>query len=244
MAEGVKVYMEFISKMDAEKLKFIIEKVEIKTDQLNDIELVSQLSNNPTIQVISCKPEDREELIKNRIAGFIQAKVAGENRWEVTWQQLINIIQSISRDFLDQYYNPIFDKYDNKEIYEENYKEYKEKRFVTELMNISCEEDEVREAINDYWKTTNLLAEEIENNPTFDEYEFQPFKKKRVYSMLVNKKRISSSERPNDSLYFYRKAKDTNVGSYKSIPDHSYFKHGTMQIIVEDDNLNFSWLYD
>lgn len=62
--------------------------------------------------------------------------------------------------------------------------------------------------------------------------------------MLVNKKRISSSERPNDSLYFYRKAKDSNVGSYKSIPDHPYFKHGTMQIIVEDDTLKFSWLYD
>lgn len=73
---------------------------------------------------------------------------------------------------------------------------------------------------------------------------FNHTKKNKVYPLLTNSKRLCADEKPNNSRYFYRKAKDLNVGSFNSIPDFPYFKHGTMQIIVEDDNLKFSWLYD
>lgn len=243
-AKGVCEYMDFIDKMDQDKLKSIISKVEIKPDQPIDSDLILQIANNPAFQVIPCKPEDRKELIRDRVAGFIQGKVAGEGRWEITWYQLMNTIQEISRNFSRDFYNPIFEKYFNKDINENDYQDYREKKFVTELTQISCEEVEIREAINDYWKTSTLLVEEIENNPTFGDYQFQPYKKNKVYPLLTNSKRLCADEKPNNSRYFYRKAKDLNVGSFNSIPDFPYFKHGTMQIIVEDDNLKFSWLYD
>ena len=243
-AQGVHDFMTFISKMDQVKLKSVISKIQINADQPIDTDLISQLTKNPTIQVISCKPEDRNELVKDRIAGFIQGKVAGEGRWQISWEQLIATMQKIGRDFLNENYNPIFERYFNANIEEVEYQNYKEKRFVTELNEISCDEDEVREAINDYWKTNTLLAEEIENNPTFDDNEFQPYKNTKVYPLLKNKKKLAAMERPNDSLYFYRKAKEITVGAHKQIPDFQYFKHGTMQIIVEDNELKFSWLYE
>lgn len=243
-SQSVSGFMEYINGMEQLKLESIISKIHINADQPIDVDLIIQLTKNPTIQVISCKPEDREKLIKNRIAGFIQGKVAGEGRWQISWEQLIITMQEIGRDFLNENYNPIFERYFNINIEESKYSNYKEKRFVTELNKILCDEDEVREAINDYWKTNTLLAEEIENNPTFDDNEFQPYKKTKVYPSLINKKRLTAMEKPNNSLYFYRKAKEINIGTHKRIPDYQYFKHGTMQIIVEDDELKFSWLYE
>lgn len=243
-AQGVQFFMTFIDEMDQEKLKSVISKIEIKIDQSIDSDLVSDLTLNPVIQSISCKPEDREYLIKNRLAGFIQGKIVGENKWQISRKQLFSIIQEIARDFLNETYNPIFDKYFNSDICEKEYHQYNEKRFVKELGIIQCEEEEIREAINDFWKTNTLLAEETENNPTFIDNEFQPYKKDKIYPSLKNKKRISSMERINDSLYFYRQAKDLNIGLFKRIPDYPYFKHGTMQLIIEDDDLNFSWLYE
>lgn len=244
-AKGVIDFMDFIKLLDAEKLKSVISKVEIKSDQPIDTELIQLLMKNPTIQSISCKPEDREELVKTRLGGFVQSKVAGEKEWKISWNQFFVTLQSIGRDFANENYNPIFDKYLNAEIEEKEYSQYTEKRFVEELVKIKCDEDEVREAINDFWKTSTLIAEETERNPAFYDHEFHPYKKEKVFPLLKNKKRLSLLERPNDSLYFYRHAKQINVGAFKSIPsDLLYFKHGTMQNIVEDNELKFSWLYE
>ncbi|MGL5257355.1 MAG: hypothetical protein ACRC76_09955, partial [Proteocatella sp.] len=227
-----------------DKLKSIISKVEIKSDQPIDTDLILQIANSPAFQVIPCKHEDRIDIIRDKVVGFIQGKVVGKGRWEITRDQLMVTIQGVIKDYSRSFYNPIFDKYFDKNVNDDDFQRYTEKKFVSELTKISCEEDEIREAINDYWKTSSLIVEEIENNPTFGESEFQIYKTQKVRPLLTNKKRLCADEKPNDSRYFYRKAKNLNIGPYKSIPDYPYIKHGTMQIIVEDDNFKFSWLYD
>lgn len=246
-AQGVSEYMNYVSEMNVSALKGILSKIELKTDQLIDEDLIEFLTKNTTIQLLASKPIDRVRLVKERLAGFIVAQVVGSTRWEITQKQFLNALRTIGRDFLNDNYSSTFDKYLNKKP-EAEYSDYKEKRFIEELNEISCDDSEVLDAINDYWKTSTVLAEENELNPIFNDAVYQPYKNNIIYPKLINKKRLISTThsecKKTRALDLYRSAKEISFGTFKMIPDYVYFQHGTMHIIVNDDDLKFSWLYE
>jgi len=235
-------YIRFIESLDVEKLKSILSKIIIKDNQPIDKDLIIELSENPTIKALAYKKEDRINIVEDRIAGSIKSKIAGAGRWEISNEQLFNIIRIIGCDFLNENYRPVFDKYLKREIDNSDYSNYTEKKFVKELNEISCGEDEVREAINDFWKSTTLLVEQNEKDPFFNENEFIPYKEKIVLPKLKIQRNIHLLNNKKNNLLFYYNCKDINLNGYKGIPDLFYFKHGTMQILVEDIDNNFNWI--
>ncbi len=241
-SEGVSNYINSVKSLDVSRLKLIISKIVIKDNQPIDKDLIISLSENPTIKALAYKKEDRINIVENRIVGFIKSKVVGAGKWEISNEQLFNIIRDIGRDYLNENYKPLFDKYLTRDIDNSDYSNYKEKKFVKELNEISCNEDDVRSAINDYWKSTTLLVEQNGKDPFFNENEFIPYKDKQLLPILKNKKSIHKLQNPMNNLLFYYTCKEINLSGYKGIPDLFYFKHGTMQIIVEDIDNDFNWI--
>lgn len=240
-------YSRFILSLQEEKLRSVLSKIEVKWNQSTDDELVNELAASNRLHIIPCQSENEyQKLIKEKLVGFIVSKVMGKGRWEVTDKQFYATIQGIGKDYFQQYYNPLFDDYLNKNPDPADYTPSEEKKFLTELKQIECDEEELTDALIDYWKTNTLLAEEDEKNPAFFEAEYKPYKNKIVHPRLINKKKSMLNKRIDkneNALHFYRDAKCMSV-PHKSIPAYPYFIHGTMQNIVEDDELNFSWLYE
>lgn len=223
----------------------LLENIAIETEQLNDDELLSDLVTYPTFEVLDRPIYEKIQIVKN-IAGIINSKVEGNGRFEYTRGQLFKIIKQETNDFYNKEYRPIFDKYNNY-IAPENLSEiYSNYKFFNELKQLQCENDELEDAVVDFWKTVTLLDEEETNSPGFTMKEYTPYKTE-VHVKIKNRKRdfTKSSnyyENLDKSLKFYRSAKQIEVFGYKSIPNFEYFKHGTMQNIVEDTILNFSWI--
>jgi hypothetical protein len=243
-------YYRYVKSCPENKLKDIISKVFINDSQSIDSELIIEIAKTPIFKANPCRNEqDYEYLIKERLAGFIESKVVGEKRWEVTNQEFYKTIEQATRDFYKESYIPVFGKYLSKNPDETEIQNYTEKRFAKELNKMRCKSEEVKEALVDYWKTNTLLSEESENNPMFYTAEYQPYKDGVIHPKLVNKKRkfkYSEDETMNleESLSFYRSAKDLSFMNYNSIQSLPYFTHGTMQNIVEDNTNNFKWLLD
>jgi len=240
--ESISTYIQYIKLIDVDKLKSILSKIIIKENQPIDEDLILLLSENPTIKALAPKKEDRIKIVEGRMAGFIKSKVVGNGRWEISDDQLFTMIRTVGRDYLSENYRPLFDKYLNRDIDNSDYSNYTEKKFVKELNEISCNEVDVREAINDYWKSTTLLVEQNGRDPFFNDNEFIPYKDKQLLPILKTKKSIHKLQNPINSLLFYYNCKDINLSGYKGIPDLFYFKHGTMQILVEDIDNDFNWI--
>ncbi|NCE71882.1 hypothetical protein [Odoribacter sp. Z80] len=241
-------YSRFVLSLEKEKLRSVVSKIQIKWNQPIDEELVNELATSNRLRIIPCQSgNEYRKLIKEKLVGFIVSKVMGEDRWEVKDKQFYATIQEIGKDYFQKNYDPLFDEYLNKKPGPADYTLSEEKKFLAELRQIECDEDEVTDALIDYWKTNTLLAEEDEKNPAFFNFEYKPYKNEVMHPKLINKKRSMLNKRMDkneNALHFYRDAKCMSVPPFKSIPDYPYFIHGTMQNIVEDDELNFSWLYE
>ncbi len=240
-------YQRYIQKVSKNKLIRILDKINIKTQQPIDTELIAELMTYPFFKSIPCKAEDLEEIISVRIAGMIQSKVVGEKKWQITNKQFYAIIQSAAKDFYNDNYKPIFDKYLTENAPDTVGNEYKNKNFVKELGLIKCFEDEISEAIVDNWKTNTLLGEETKKDPMYFDTDYLPYRNEFVLRKVRNKKREYERqdieiENLKNSLSFYRKAKELPIENYKSIKSYPYFEHGTMQNLVEDNNIKFSWI--
>jgi hypothetical protein len=242
-------YSRFVKSFDEKKLLEIISKIEIHVEQPIDTELINQISKHMIFNIVPFKDDlGCNYLINDRLAGSVYSKVSGEKKWEISKEDFFTTIQSIVADFFKERYSPIFDKYLKETPSDNDLVSLKEKKFVEELKRINCQEDEVDEALIDYWKTITLLAEESDKNPLYCELEYKPYKKNIVAPKLINKKRLFASEL-NDtekslvqSLKFYRSAKELELQDHKTIQSLPYFKHGTMQDIVEDGTINFNWI--
>lgn len=241
-SKNVAVYMEYFKTLDIDKLKSLISKVVIENNKPIDDDLIIQLSDYPPIKALAYKKEDRITIIKDRIAGYVKSKVAGNKRWEISNEQFYNTIRTIGHDFLNENYRPIFDQFMKKEIHDYEIEKHVEKKFAIELKEICCDETDIREAINDYWKTTTLLIEENENDPFFNDNEFLPYKKEKVYPKLKIQRGIHQRKPQKNSYLFYLDCKNIDLTGYKGIPDLFFFMHGTMQMIVEDHENDFTWI--
>ncbi len=104
-------YQRYIQKVSKDKLIKILNKINIETQQPIDTELIKELMTYPFFKSIPCKPEDLEEIISVRIAGMIQSKVIGEKKWQISNKQFYAIIHSAAKDFYNDNYKPIFDRY-------------------------------------------------------------------------------------------------------------------------------------
>lgn len=243
-------YSRYIKSCSEYKLKDIISKVIISSNQSIDSDLIIEISKTPVFKAKPCRNElDYEYLIKERLAGFIESRVVGEKRWEVTNQEFYKTINQAAKDFYKDSYIPVFDKYLTKKPNKVEIQNYTEKKFVKELCEMKCKPDELKEALVHYWKTNTLLSEESENNPMFVIDEYQPYKNEIIYPKLLNKKRTfkysnDKTRNMEESLSFYRTAKELSIADYKRIQSLPYFTHGTMQNIVEDNTNNFNWLLD
>lgn len=239
-------YYRFLKSCPEEKLQDIISKVEIRTGQANDIELIKELIKHPAFKTLYCKSDkDREIIINERLAGFIASCVVGENHWEISREKFYSTIQQASKDFFNDNYKPIFDKYLEKKPSSEIISKFSDKIFVSELKKIQCETEELNDAIVDNWKTNTLIIEECSNNPLFYNEEYVPFRSNIILPIIKNKKRFfsrSTDELINlkDSLIFYRSTKDMTFINYKSIQCLPYFTHGTILNIVEDTDNDFN----
>ncbi len=79
------------------------------------------------------------------------------------------------------------------------------------------------------------------------ETDYLPYRNEFVLKKVRNKKREYEkkeveTENFKNSLSFYRKSKELSIGDYRSIKSYPYFEHGTMQNLVEDNNVKFSWI--
>jgi len=242
-------YARYIKSYPTDELKLLLSRVTIKTDQENDIEIIKSIAKHPTFRG-KCKYEnDYNYLIRERIAGAIASKVVGKKRWEITNLQFYNIINDSASDFFKENYRPVFDKYLNIKPEEEDIQSNMKKKFVFELDRISCESDEIKEAIVDYWKTNTLLIEELELNPTFVDDEYNTYKNEIIYPKVVNKKRTyvktaDITKNLKNSQMFYRESRDLNFHDYRSIKSLPYFTHGTLHNIIEDGTNDFKWIID
>ncbi len=237
-------YSRYILKCQKSKIIPILEKINIETDQPIDDDLINEIALHPTFKEIERPAHEISQIIKN-IAGIINSKVEGEGRFEVNNSQFYKMIFQEKKDFYKENYRPIFDKYNTCEAPINISSTFENYKFVNELKEIQCENDELEEAVVDYWKTINLLDEEESNSPGFTLQEYVPFKSE-IHSKIKTKKRDfknpdTSNVKKDNSLVYYRAAKQIIVYNRKSIVNFPYFVHGTMQNIVEDDELKFSW---
>ncbi len=172
--------------------------------------------------------------------------MVGEKRWEISNKQFFDIIEKAMKDFYNENYNPKFDEYQIKEPPENIEGKYKDKHFVYELTSISCPKEEIEEAIVDYWRTVSLLGEENQKSPSFYKSEYTPYRMevlKRV-RMKKNEYKHNVEEKENNrrSLDFYIAAIQMQFQNQRSIQSYTYFSHGTMQNLVEDTEIEFSWI--
>ncbi len=242
-------YYRVINSYPKEKIESIVAKVVINAKQNNDTETITQISELPNFIGICKSTSDYEYLISAQIAGKIASKVVGDKKWAVSKEEFYNIINNAKSDFYKENYRPIFDKYLSEEpelsVYEENSK----KRFVEELERIKCDNDDLKDAIVDYWKTNSLIAEELLNNPFFVENEYNPYKDNIVFPVIKNQKKMvlkSDDDNKNlqSSLLLYRQTKNYAFRDFNKVKSYTYFSHGTIHNIVEDESKNFNWLID
>ena len=129
----------------------------------------------------SCSWENVDKKVKNTFndLGVIEAEnkylkgVSNQYESEVVYHKMEESdgIIFLSTDEALKKYPELFEKYFNKDINENDYQVYREKKFVTELTQISCEEVEIREAIKEdrfldfkeefYKKAENILKQMI-----------------------------------------------------------------------------------
>ena len=240
-------YNRYITSFKFDELEALLQKIKINTEQPNDVDLIDKISRTSVFKSLPCnRKEDLFEIIKERLAGKIQAKVAGDKKWAINNEQFFNAIKQSGKDYYDETYLSVFDKYMTAQIPDDVKPKFREKRFVEQLTSINCEREGIEDAIIDTWKTIELLGEETKRNPFFYEDEYLPYKSEVVLKNVKNKvRRIKKSdniiERKENSLLFYYDMVDMNVPDYKSIKSvYAYFKHGTMQNLVEENE--FSWV--
>lgn len=242
-------YSRYAKSLKPEKLLALLSKMELVVEQENDIKLIKTLAKHPTF-LGKCKTiEDIKYVIRDRVAGAIAAKVADEGKWEHSSFQFYNIISDALSKFFNENYRPSFEKYLKKNPTNEEIKKYSGTKFIDELNNVECKDSEIKIALVDFWKTTMVLDEELNINPTFVEEEYEPYKDGIVYKKLTDKKirlekHLDNTINISNSRNFYRDAKEMNFQSTGKINSLPYFSHGTMHNIVEDKSNDFKWLID
>lgn len=242
-------YSRYAKSLNPEILIEILSKIELAVEQHNDIELIKILAKNPAF-IGKCKTEeDFKYVIRDRVAGAIAARVADVEKWEVSSVQFYNIISDALSRFFNENYRPSFDKYLNKNPSDEDIQKYSGTRFIDELNKIECKDFEIKIALVDFWKTTMVLDEELNMNPTFVDEEYEPYKNGIIYKKLIEKKirlekHTNNSINISNSRNFYRDVKEINFQSNGKINSLPYFSHGTMHNIVEDESNDFKWLID
>lgn len=242
-------YSRYVKSCSISKLENILAKTIIKEKQANDTNTIKEISEFP-IFIGACKSEgDFDTLIREKIAGPIASKVVGDKKWDTNKKQFYNIINDAKSLFHNEKYKPIFDKYLKEKPSTAEFELNAQKKFVTELGRIKCEKHELKDAIVDYWKTNSLIGEELDLNPFFTDDEYKPYKEEIIYKKVRNKKLMipkSESRTTNldNSLLFYRQAKDMEFQDSKNIRSFQYFTHGTLHNIVEDNTNDFNWMID
>ncbi len=232
------LFSRYFKAMPKNEMELLLSRLSIKEKQPNDIGLVAELRALQTFKLL--KKQQAEDSIKT-FGGEISAKVHGDKRWEITYAEFYQILKDRVRLNLESEYKPLFDKYEGK--MPETLPAYADKKYTLELQSIKCEPDEINEAHADYWRMNSLLCEANEMNPLFNKEIFSIYKNDRLLPKLKNLKRLNSMDKRDDpALYNYRKSKDLAPDGYKDILPSSYFQHGTMQNIVEDDDIDFNWV--
>ncbi len=240
-------YNRIILKIPETKLIQFIEKMVIKTEQQIDDELIDELTTFPLFRETPCKSiDDLKKIIKDA-AGILSSKVTGKEKFEYSNKEFYNVITQGKKDFYNSYYRPIFEEYRTKKEPDNILQIYENKKFVKEMTTIDCKEEEITGAMVDYWKTVTLIDTEENNSPGFVKQEYIPYKNTEVYKKLKTKKNVyEKSDKEEENLKrsktFYRDARQIQIRDDNSIKSYDYFVHGTMQNIVEDKELNFSWI--
>jgi len=240
-------YSRIVLKISETKLIPFIENLIIKTGQPIDNELIEELTTYPKFRGIPCKSNDDLKKIIKDIAGIIYSKVFGKEKFDFENKQFYSVVIQIEKDFYNSYYRPIFEEYRTKKEPDNILQIYENKKFAKEMTKINCNEEEIIGAMVDYWKTVTLVDIEENNSPGFVKEEYIPYKNTEIYKKLKTKKndfeKLENDEENNRiSRTFYRAARQINIGHENSIKSYDYFVHGTMQNIVEDKELNFSWI--
>ncbi|PCH70195.1 MAG: hypothetical protein COC06_05790 [Bacteroidales bacterium] len=224
-----------------------LQKIKINHSQLNDEELISDIAKNHFKVSI---PERQDFFVNKCLGGTIASGVAGRGRWEISKKMFYKIINDEVYRFLEKPSTTIYNSYMDKDLNEDDVKNYYNKNFVKKLNEINCEDYNINDAITDYWRTTSMIIELQDLDETFIQKEYTKYQKDRVFRKLRNEKDIldvteNNSENRKRSLGFYKKAKTWAPMKFESIPELEYIQHGTMHRIAEDpdnENFNFHWL--
>ncbi len=228
------------------KRKEIFSKIELKVGEPNYEEKLNILKDNSFFSWI--KEDELKTSVIIRLLGEINALNEPGKDWEITREVFDGLIQGIKYIYDTAPSSLVLDTHYRKAPIENDKIIYQDKPFVKAIECLSCDKEEIDEAIIDYWRFNMAFNDFIQVHPTFNINTFQHYKKEIVHLDIKRLKRseISNNEgRDNKSisLNIFRKAVQLPIKEYGLLrPNADYFQRGTMHDIVEDGD--FKWIIE
>lgn len=224
---------------EEEKLLDILDKVTIFLSQTSIVE-ISKLFTNEVRHI----PVMHKDHYIGDLLGQIVLKVKEPpHRWEVTSEEFDQMVRFQTAKYVDDGKRPLPLEYAQSELPTEKASQLLQKKFVREIREIDFE-DEIPDAMSDYWKTDMTVLHYFQNEPAYldsiDLYKTDLTRNMKYSKKAKGIKAKTKEEKMEQSQLLYIETMKWPARDFGSIiGNQDFFQRGVIHNIVNETD--FKW---
>lgn len=231
----------FSDSYNEQKLIYILEKLKIESSHMSIVGISREFSK----YILPIPEENRDGYIGALLGRLMKKVTVHPYKWEITKKEFEQLCQIEAAAYGVKGAFPLPIEYKDASIPQNKIENYVQKKFVYSIREIQYEE-EIPNAMSDYWKTDLTIIKYFRDNPIYleslEEYRHD-LSKRLIYNKKnkdINALGKNSEEIINMSKIFYNEVILWEAKDFGSIiKNRDYFQHGVIHNIV--DETDFKW---
>lgn len=231
----------FSDSYNEQKLIYILEKLKIESSHMSIVGISREFSK----YILPIPEENRDGYIGALLGRLMKKVTVHPYKWEITKKEFEQLCQIEAAAYGVKGAFPLPIEYKDASIPQNKIENYVQKKFVYSIREIQYEE-EIPNAMSDYWKTDLTIIKYFRDNPIYleslEEYRHD-LSKRLIYikkNKDINALGKNSEEIINMSKIFYNEVILWEAKDFGSIiKNRDYFQHGVIHNIV--DETDFKW---